>query len=81
MLSALRMMEPSSLITSAISFAYLRILLILDFVFGQLRSTSRLYILLRNFVCDKDVMRPNEFMIYGSLVKEYLREYHNIVDS
>ena len=26
-------------------------------------------------------MRPNEFMIYGSLVKEYLREYHNIVDS
>ena len=39
------------LINSAISFVYLRILIILDFISGRLRSTRRLWILLRNLYC------------------------------
>ena len=43
--------EPLSLSTSAISFASLRILLILDLISGQLRSTRRLWSLIRNLYC------------------------------
>ena len=30
---------------------------------------------------DEVVIRPDEIITYGSLVKEDMREYHNIVDS
>ena len=45
------MPEPLSPITSAISFAYLRIFLILDFISGRLRNTMRLWSVLRNLYC------------------------------
>ena len=32
-------------------------------------------------VCDKDVMQPDEIITYGELVKEAMREYHNLFDS
>ena len=45
------MPEPLSPNTSDISLAYLRILIILDFKSGLLRSTMRLWSLLRNLYC------------------------------
>ena len=45
------MPEPLSPSTSAISFAYLRILIILDFKSGLLRNARRLWSLLRNLYC------------------------------
>ena len=32
-------------------------------------------------LCDKDVMHTNDFITYGLLDQEYLREYNNIVNS
>ena len=73
------MPEPLSLITSAISFAYLRILMILDFISGILRSTRRLWSLLKKpLLCDKDVIQTDDIITYSFLVQESLREYSNI---
>ena len=76
------MPEPSSLRTSAISFAYLKILLVLDFISGRLISTRRLWIFLKKpLLCDEDVMQTDDIITYGFLAQEYLREYSNNVNS
>ena len=76
------MTDPLSLSTLAISFAYLTILMILDFISGRLRSTSRLWNLLRKpLLCDEDVMQTDDIITYGFLVQEYLREYSKVINS
>ena len=56
--------------------------MILYFISGKIRSTRRLYSLLKKTVlCEKDVIQTDDIITYRFLVQEYLREYSNIVDS
>ena len=78
----MRVPDPLSPSNSAILFAYLRILMILDFISGRLRSTRELCSLLKKpLFCDKDVMHTDDIITYSLLAQESLREYSNIVNS
>ena len=76
------MLEPLIPSTSAIPYVSLRILMILDSISGRLRSTRRLWHLLRNFFCvTKNIMKPDDIINYDSLVQEDMREYRVIFES
>ena len=54
----------------------------LDFISGRLRSTRRLWILLKKpLLCYEDVMQTDYIITYGFLIQEYLQEYSNMVNS
>ena len=61
--------------------SFLRILLTLDSIFRVFRSTRRLRILSKNFVCDMGVILQEELITYKSLVQEATCEYRDLVHS
>ena len=76
------MPEPLSPSTSAISFAYLRILPNSRFqIWGTQKYKDVMEFVKKPLLCDKDVMHTNDITTYGLLTQESLREYSNIVNS
>ena len=83
------MPEPLNLSTSAISFAYLRIHLVLYLSRGTQKYKDVMDFVKKPLLFDEDIMQTfliketigNDIITYGLLVQESLREYSNIVNS